>query len=62
MDIRFKPYSPTPILSGHMRMGDAHIQVNSRYLSRDGKPFLPVMGEYHFVRDSRENWPANWRR
>lgn len=57
MDIRFKPYIPTPILRGHMRMGDAHIQINSQYIERDGRPVIPVMGEYHFVRDSRENWP-----
>jgi len=57
MDIRFKPYVPTSILSGHMLMGDDHIQINSRYIERDGAPVLPVMGEYHFVRDSRENWP-----
>ena len=57
MDIRFNPYTPTPILSGHLRMGDERIQINSRYIQRDGAPILPVMGEYHFVRDSRENWP-----
>ena len=57
MNIRFKPYAPSKILRGHMRMGDARIQVNSQYITRDGKPIIPVMGEYHFVRDSRENWP-----
>ena len=57
MDICFKPYTPTPILRGHMRMGDEHIQINSQYIERDGKPVIPVMGEYHFVRDSREAWP-----
>ena len=57
MDIRFKPYTPTPILRGHMRMGDEHIQVNSQYITRDEKPILPVMGEYHFVRDSKDVWP-----
>ncbi|MBQ7886901.1 MAG: beta-galactosidase [Clostridia bacterium] len=56
MDIRFKPYAPTPILRGHMRMGDSRIQVNSRYIEQDERPILPVMGEYHFVRDHRENW------
>ena len=57
MDICFKSYTPTPILSGHMRMGDKHIQVNSQYITRDGRPVIPVMGEYHFVRDSRNSWP-----
>ena len=62
MDIRFTPYRPTPILRGHLRMGASRpgggeITVNSRYIVRDGKPVLPVMGEYHFSRDSRANWP-----
>lgn len=60
MDIRFKPYVPSPIMSGHIRMGSSpagrEITANSMYLSRAGKPIIPVMGEYHFSRDSRENW------
>ena len=57
MDIRFHPFTPTPVLRGHMRMGDAHIQINSQYIERDGLPVIPVMGEYHFVRDSQDAWP-----
>ena len=62
MIISFKPYTPSPILSGHLRMGGASpagetISVNSRYIERNGQPVIPVMGEYHFSRDSRENWP-----
>ena len=30
--------------------------MTSRYLERNARPWLPVMGEYHFVRDNRENW------
>ena len=62
MSVEFMHYSPSPILSGHMRMGGANpqgeaIDINSRYITRGGKPVIPVMGEYHFSRDSRENWP-----
>jgi len=32
------------------------ISVNSRYLSRDGKPWLPVMGEFHFSRYPEAYW------
>jgi hypothetical protein len=32
------------------------IGVNSRYLTRDGKPWLPVMGEFHFSRYPRAQW------
>ncbi|MGB8030376.1 MAG: beta-galactosidase [Terracidiphilus sp.] len=30
--------------------------VNSRYLTRNGKPWLPVMGEFHFSRYPRTQW------
>lgn len=56
MKITFQPLSPSPLLRGHLNMGDARVQVTSRYLERDGRPFLPVMGEYHFCRDRREHW------
>ncbi len=36
---------------------DGHsILVNSRYLTRDGKPWLPVMGEFHFSRYPHQYW------
>ncbi|MFZ3341042.1 MAG: beta-galactosidase [Terriglobales bacterium] len=36
---------------------DGHsITVNSRYLMRDGKPWLPVMGEFHFSRYPHQYW------
>lgn len=36
--------------SGH------EIRVNSRYLMHDGKPWLPVMGEFHFSRYPDRYW------
>lgn len=46
---------------GHLRLGGTNpagesISVNSYYLSRDGKPFIPVMGEMHFSRYPAEQW------
>jgi len=32
------------------------IAVNSRYLVRDGKPWLPVMGEFHYSRYPASRW------
>ena len=32
------------------------IEVNSRYLLRDGKPWLPVMGEFHYTRFPAQYW------
>ncbi|MGB6974269.1 MAG: beta-galactosidase [Terracidiphilus sp.] len=34
----------------------ATLGVNSRYLTLDGKPWLPVMGEFHFSRYPRAQW------
>ena len=33
------------------------ISVDSRNLSLDGKPWLPVMGEFHFARYPEKYWP-----
>ncbi|HWA91055.1 MAG TPA: beta-galactosidase [Rhizomicrobium sp.] len=35
---------------------DGALAVNSRYLTLDGKPFLPVMGEFHFTRFPNRYW------
>ena len=32
------------------------IQINSRYLTVGGRPFLPVMGEVHFSRIAESQW------
>ena len=61
MDIGFKSLQQSPILKGHLLMGGTNrdgkeISVNSRHISRGAKPVIPVMGEYHYCRDSRENW------
>ena len=61
MQITFGAYVPAEILRGHLRMGAGNnrgerIDVNSQYLERGGKPFIGVMGEYHFSRDSRNHW------
>jgi beta-galactosidase len=47
--------------SGYLKMGGQsssghEIQVNSRYLTLDGKPWLPVMGEFHFSRYPEKYW------
>ncbi len=47
--------------SDHLRMGTSRgpsgtITVNSRWLMRDGRPVLPVMGEFHFSRYPAADW------
>jgi len=36
--------------------GGITLGLNSRYLTRNGEPWLPVMGEFHFSRYPREQW------
>ena len=48
-------------LSGHLRMGGSspdgvEISANSRFLTLDGSPWFPVMGEFHFSRYPAAGW------
>ena len=50
-----------PLKSGHLRMGtgtgpNGAIGVTNRFLTRDGRPWLPVMGEFHFTRFPCAYW------
>lgn len=61
MVYKFKEYKKSEILRNHLKMGGSNpegerIDVTSLYIERGGKPYLGVMGEYHFSRDKRENW------
>jgi hypothetical protein len=47
--------------SGYLKMGGKNpqgveINANSRYLTLGGKPWFPVMGEFHYVRVPHEEW------
>lgn len=49
------------VRSGHLEMGGTNdqgkrIEVNSYYLSLDGKPAIPVTGEFHYSRYPEEYW------
>ena len=61
MRYTFQPYEKTTLLRGHLNLGGSgadgeRVNVNNIYLERGGKPWLPVMGEYHFVRAERADW------
>lgn len=61
MTYKFKEYKKSEILKNHLKMGGSNIDgeridVTSLYFEKGGKPYLGVMGEYHFTRDKRENW------
>ncbi|WP_167606214.1 beta-galactosidase [Maribellus sediminis] len=49
------------ILRGHLDLGGSNpdgeeISVNSYYIERDGKPFFPIVGEFHYSRFPEEYW------
>lgn len=52
-----------PLKQGHLKMGECNkegrsIQVNNRYLLYNDKPWIPVMGEFHYSRYDRTEWEA----
>ena len=51
----------SPVLRDHLHQGEPagtsdRITITSRFLERDGEPFLPIMGEYHYARSPRKVW------
>lgn len=61
MHYQFKDYHKSDILTNHLNMSGENldgerIDVTSLYFMHGGKPWIGVMGEYHFVRDSHDNW------
>jgi beta-galactosidase len=50
------------IISGHLHLGTNKspngdvLDANSLYFIRNGKPWFPVMGEFHFSRYPRQQW------
>lgn len=61
MRYTFPRYTKTELLRDHLNLGGSNdkgerIDVTSRFIERNGKPWIGVMGEYHFTRDNRENW------
>jgi hypothetical protein len=48
---------PVPTQLGSNRAPDGStITVNNQYLMRDGKPWIPVMGEFHYTRYPQPYW------
>ena len=48
-------------------MGDAPqtgraITLTNRFVERDGRPWMPVMGEYHYARDDASRWELELRK
>ncbi|TFW16356.1 beta-galactosidase, partial [Duganella callida] len=61
--------APTPApLNAALRLGTAvapngdTLGANARYLTRNGAPWLPVMGEFHYSRTPASMWEAELRK
>lgn len=55
------PKTPMEIVENQLDMGGnspsgGSIRVNNFYMTVDGKPVIPVMGEFHYSRYPREQW------
>ena len=72
------PASPLPITltlplaaaraeESYLRLGDfqpaqRRLNVNSRWIERDGRPWVPVMGEFHYSRFPEAEWEVELRK
>lgn len=61
MRYTFGPHKKSDVLHGHLHMGGTNpagerIDVTSLYLTRGGRPWIPVMGEFHFSRCCSSEW------
>ncbi|GIP19305.1 beta-galactosidase [Paenibacillus montaniterrae] len=57
----FKDYQQPKILKNHLKLGGSNpegekMDITSLYFTRNGKPWIPVMGEFHFSRYDRAYW------
>ena len=58
-DATAPPLTPQPVtahLGTNLAPNGDEIAVNSQYLTRNGKPWIPVMGEFHFSRYPEAYW------
>ncbi|MDI7775093.1 beta-galactosidase [Asticcacaulis sp. EMRT-3] len=64
-DARAQPAAP---VSSQLHMGASQapdgstIGINNRYLTRNGQPWLPVMGEFHYARVPADEWDVEIRK
>jgi hypothetical protein len=61
------PQAPAEVERDFLNLGlyqapDSTLTVNSRYLELDGKPWLPVMGEFHYSRYPEDEWETELRK
>ena len=60
-DYAVKAYPSPALLTGHLHMGGRNprgdsIEVTNQYLTYNGRPWIPVMGEYPYSRSDSAHW------
>ncbi len=60
-------HAPAVPVEGTLKVGGKNpagvvINVNTQYLTLDGKPWTPVMGEFHYMRYPRADWDEEMRK
>lgn len=53
---KLTPAAPVDLPMGGASPDGRRIAVNNRYLSLDGRPWLPIMGEFHYSRYPNQYW------
>jgi hypothetical protein len=53
---RVEPVHDLPFAAGGRSPAGRVLSINNRYLSLDGTPWLPVMGEFHYSRYPEAEW------
>ncbi len=61
MILKFEYTKQVNFMEGHLKMGESSsngdvIDVNNLYITKNGKPFIPVMAEIHYARLPRSEW------
>lgn len=61
MEYKFKKFEKKELMRNHIKVGGAdnkgnRIDVTNLYFEKNSKPWIGVMGEFHFARCKRENW------
>ncbi len=54
-----------PVITNHLKLGThtnakgGNLDANSLYFIKNGRPWFPVMGEFHFSRFPKEDWETS---
>ena len=54
--------TPAAVDMGDAPGSDRAITLTNRFVERDGRPWIPVMGEYHYARDDESVWELELRK